>query len=98
MEVTLDAGAEDILDEEGTFEVITSVEDFEGVKKALDERGMGYSLAEITMLPQSTVKLEGKEAEQMLRLMDGLEDSDDVQKVYANFDISDRTLESLGET
>jgi len=98
MEVTLDAGAEDIRDEEGTFEVITSVEDLEAVKKALDESGMGYSLAEITMLPQSTVKLEGKEAEQILRLMDGLEDSDDVQKVYANFDISDRTLESLGET
>jgi YebC/PmpR family DNA-binding regulatory protein len=98
MEVTLDAGAEDIRDEEGTFEVITSVEDFEAVRKALDERGMSYSLAEITMLPQSTVKLEGKEAEQMLRLMDGLEDSDDVQKVYSNFDISDRTLESLGET
>jgi len=68
------------------------------VKKALDERAMSYSLAEITMLPRSTVKLEGKEAEQMLRLMDGLEDSDDVQKVYSNFDISDRTLESLGET
>jgi len=98
MEVTLDAGAEDIRDEEGTFEVITSVEDFEAVKKALDERGIGYGLAEITMLPRSAVKLEGKEAEQMLRLMDGLEDSDDVQRVYSNFDISDRTLEALGET
>jgi YebC/PmpR family DNA-binding regulatory protein len=96
MEVTLDAGAEDIRDEEGTFEVITSVEDFEAVKKALEGRGMGYSLAEITMVPQSTVKLEGKEAEQMLRLMDGLEDSDDVQSVYSNFDISDKTLEELG--
>ncbi|MDY6990949.1 MAG: YebC/PmpR family DNA-binding transcriptional regulator [Thermodesulfobacteriota bacterium] len=98
MEVTLDAGAEDIRDEEGTFEVITSIEAFEAVKKALDERGMGCTLAEITMLPQTTVKVEGKEAEQMLRLMDGLEDSDDVQRVYANFDISDRTLEALGET
>jgi len=98
MEVTLDAGAEDIRDEEGTFEVITSVEVFEAVRKALDERGMGCTLAEITMLPQTTVKVEGKEAEQMLRLMDGLEDSDDVQRVYANFDISDKTLEALGET
>lgn len=96
MEVTLDAGAEDIRDEEGTFEVITSVEDFEAVKKTLDEKGMGYSLAEITMVPQTTVELEGKEAEQMLRLMDALEDSDDVQKVYSNFDISDKTLEELG--
>jgi YebC/PmpR family DNA-binding regulatory protein len=98
MEVTLDAGAEDIRDEEETFEVMTSVEDFEAVKKALDERGMGYGLAEITMVPHSTVKLEGKAAEQMLRLMDGLEDSDDVQRVYSNFDISDRTLEELGGT
>jgi YebC/PmpR family DNA-binding regulatory protein len=98
MEVTLDAGAEDIRDEEETFEVITSLEDFEAVKKALDERGMGYSLAEITMVARSTVKLEGKAAEQMLRLMDGLEDSDDVQRVYSNFDISDRTLEELGGT
>ena len=96
MEVTLDAGAEDIRDEEGTFEVITSVEDFEAVKKTLDEKGMGYSLAEITMVPQTTVNLEGKEAEQMLRLMDALEDSDDVQRVYSNFDISDKTLEELG--
>jgi YebC/PmpR family DNA-binding regulatory protein len=96
MEVTLDAGAEDIRDEEGTFEVITSVGDFEAVKKTLDEKGMGYSLAEITMVPQTTVELEGKEAEQMLRLMDALEDSDDVQTVYSNFDISDKTLEELG--
>ena len=95
MEATLDAGAEDIRDEEGTFEVITSPEDFEQVKKALDERSLGYVLAEITMIPKSTVKLEGKEAEQTLRLMDSLEDFDDVQKVYSNFDISERTLVEL---
>ncbi|NVM22343.1 MAG: YebC/PmpR family DNA-binding transcriptional regulator [Desulfobacterales bacterium] len=98
MEVTLDAGAEDILEEDGTFEVITAPEDFEQVKKTLDEKALGYVLAEITMVSKSTVKLEGKEAEQMLRLMDGLEDSDDVQKVYSNFDIPDRTLEELGGT
>jgi len=96
MEVTLDAGAEDIREEEGTFEVITAPEDFEQVKKALNERASGYILAEITMVSKSTVKLEGKEAEQMLRLMDSLEDSEDVQRVYSNFDISDRTLEELG--
>jgi len=50
------------------------------------------------MIPQSTIKLEGKEAEQMIRLMEGLEDSDDVQKVYSNFDISDKTLEELGKS
>jgi YebC/PmpR family DNA-binding regulatory protein len=96
MEVALDAGAEDIREEEGTFEVITSPEDFETVRRAVDERGLECVLAEITMVPSSTVNLEGKEAEQMLRLMDGLEDSDDVQKVYSNFDISEKTLEELG--
>ena len=97
MEAVLDAGGEDIRDEESTLEVITAPEDFEAVKKALDERNLTYLLAEITMVPQSTVKLEDKEAEQMLRLMDGLEDSDDVQKVYSNFDISDKTLEQIGK-
>ncbi|MEE9401762.1 MAG: YebC/PmpR family DNA-binding transcriptional regulator [Desulfobacteria bacterium] len=97
MEAVLDAGGEDIRDEESTLEVITAPEDFEAVKKALDERNLQYLLAEITMVPQSTVKLEDKEAEQMLRLMDSLEDSDDVQKVYSNFDISDKTLEQIGK-
>ncbi|MCK4729598.1 MAG: YebC/PmpR family DNA-binding transcriptional regulator [Desulfobacterales bacterium] len=96
MDMTLDAGAEDINDEEGTLEVITSTENFEQVKKALEDRAIRYVVAEITMLPQSTIGLEGKEAEQMLRLMDGLEDSDDVQKVYSNFDIADKTLEQIG--
>ena len=96
MEAVLDVGAEDIRDEESTLEVITSPEDFEAVKKALDERNMRYLVAEITMVPKNTVKLKDKQAEQMLRLMDGLEDSDDVQKVYSNFDIADKTLEQIG--
>jgi YebC/PmpR family DNA-binding regulatory protein len=96
MEAVLDAGAEDIRDEESAFEVITGVEDFDAVKKALDEKSLAYTLAEITMLPKSTVKLEDNQAEQMLRLMDGLEDSEDVQKVYANFDIPEETLEEMG--
>jgi YebC/PmpR family DNA-binding regulatory protein len=96
MEAILDAGAEDIRDEESTLEVITPPEDFEEVKKALDERNMRYLLAEITMVPKSTVKLKDKQAEQMLRLMDSLEDSDDVQKVYSNFDIADKTFEQIG--
>jgi transcriptional/translational regulatory protein YebC/TACO1 len=98
MDVALDAGAEDIRDEESTFEVITAPEDFESVKKALDDKGLSYDVDEITMLPQSTVKLEDKEAEQMFRLMEGLEDLDDVQKAYSNFDISDQTFEALGES
>lgn len=95
MEVALDAGAEDIRDEEGTFEVISSTENFERVKNSLDEKALHYVLAEITMVPQNTVTLEAKDAEQMLRLMEGLEDCDDVQKAYSNFDISETTLEQL---
>ena len=98
MEIALEAGADDVRDEETTFEVITAPRDFDGVQKAFDEKSLKYVVAEITMVPQSTVKLEGKEAEQMMRLMEGLEDSDDVQKVYSNFDISDTTLEAFGET
>ncbi|MDY6954596.1 MAG: YebC/PmpR family DNA-binding transcriptional regulator [Thermodesulfobacteriota bacterium] len=98
MEATLDAGAEDIRDEGETFEVITSAADFEEVKKALGEKELPYVLAEITMVPNSTIKLEDKEAEQMLRLMDMLEDSDDVQKAYSNFDISEKALAELGST
>jgi transcriptional/translational regulatory protein YebC/TACO1 len=64
-------------------------------KKALEEAGFKYNYADVTMVPQSTVRLSGKEAEQMLKLMEGLEDSDDVQKVYGNFDIADEEMERL---
>ncbi|OEU51413.1 MAG: transcriptional regulator [Desulfobacterales bacterium S3730MH5] len=95
MDVVLDAGGEDIRDEESVLEVITSQEDFEAVKKALDEKNLHYQFAEVTMVPKSTVKLENKQAEQILRLMDSLEDSDDVQKVYSNFDIADKAFEGI---
>jgi len=97
MEVALEAGADDVRDEGTTFEVVTPPRDSDSVQKAFDENSLKYVVSEITMLPQTTVELEGKEAEQMIRLMEGLEDSDDVQKVYSNFDISDKTLESFGE-
>lgn len=96
MEAVLEAGGEDIRDEESTFEVVTAPEDFEAVKKALDDANLQHVLAEVTMVPKTTVELEDKEAEQMLRLMESLEDSDDVQKVYSNFDISEETLEKIG--
>lgn len=95
MEITLEAGAEDILSEDGAFEVYTDQSAFEAVRKAIEDAGITPLSAEITMKPQNTVKLEGKEAEQMIRLMDKLEDLDDVQKVYANFDISDDVLEAM---
>jgi len=95
MEVALEAGAEDIKEGEREYEVITSPKDLEGVKKALADHGIEYQMAEITMYPQTVVKLEGKEAEQMLRLMEMLEDNDDVQRVYANFDIPEKAMEQL---
>ncbi len=95
METALEAGAEDIKEDEGTFEVITATEDFEDVKEAIDKASIPYNVAEITMLPQSTANLLGKEAEQMVRLMEMLEDCDDVQKVYTNADIPDEVVNAL---
>ncbi len=95
MEVALDAGALDVQDAGKEFEVTTDPSHFEEVKKAIEEAGFKSSYAEVTMVPQSTVRLTGKEAEQMLKIMEGLEDSDDVQKVYANFDIADEEMERL---
>jgi YebC/PmpR family DNA-binding regulatory protein len=95
MEIALEAGAEDIKDEEGTFEVITAVEDFEAVKQAIDEASISYIDAEVTMLPQNTTNLAGKDAEQMLLLMEMLEDCDDVQKVYTNADIPEEIVNAM---
>ncbi len=92
MEHALEAGAEDIREEGELFEIITAPEDFETVREALDAANIAHSDAEITMLPQTTTLLQGKEAEQMLRLMDNLDDCDDVQKVYTNADIPDELV------
>jgi YebC/PmpR family DNA-binding regulatory protein len=96
LETTLDAGAEDIRDEGTIFEVHTDPRDFEAVKDALDQRQLPYGAAEITMVPQTSVQVQGKDAEQVLKLVEMLEDSDDVQHVYANFDIPDEDLERIG--
>jgi len=96
MEVALEVGAEDVLDQEDQIEVTTSIEDFTNVKGTFEDRGMTYELAEITMVPQTTVRIEDeKVAQQLLRLMDALEDSDDVQHAYANFDIPDSILNAV---
>jgi transcriptional/translational regulatory protein YebC/TACO1 len=95
MEVALDAGADDIQEDEKEFEVVTDPGAFDAVKEALDKTGITYLLAEVTMHPQSVVQLEGKNAEQMLRLMEQLEDHEDIQKVYANFDIPEGVMEQL---
>jgi YebC/PmpR family DNA-binding regulatory protein len=95
MELALDAGAEDVVDTDTEIEVMTNVSGFESVKKAFDSNGLKYIVSEISMIPQTSVKLDGKNAETMLKLMEALEDSDDVQKVYANFDISAAEMERL---
>lgn len=91
-EIALEAGAEDVKDEGGGYEIITEPGAFIEVRDALAAQGLQWQSAEITMIPQTTVQLEGKQAEQMLKMMDKLEDNDDVQNVYSNFDISEEEL------
>ena len=95
METALEAGADDIREDDSNFEVITAPEDFNAVKEAIDSASIPYIVAEITMLPQSTTNLAGKEAEQMVRLMDMLEDNDDIQKVYTNADIPEEIMNNV---
>jgi YebC/PmpR family DNA-binding regulatory protein len=95
MEVALDAGVEDIRDEDDVFEVISEPGEFDAVQEALDKAGIAYTMAEITMLPQNMTAVEGKEAEQMIRFMDALDDCDDVQKFYTNADIPDEAFEGM---
>ncbi|MGD8925006.1 MAG: YebC/PmpR family DNA-binding transcriptional regulator, partial [Syntrophobacterales bacterium] len=84
LEVALEAGAEDVVTTEDQFEVHTDLAAFESVKQAFDDRGLSYTMAEITMVPQNTVKIDNEsQASQVLNLMEAIEDSDDVQKVYA---------------
>jgi YebC/PmpR family DNA-binding regulatory protein len=92
MEASLDAGADDVVEAEGTVEVVTAPGDFSAVKEALVAASFRPENAEISMEPSTTVSLEGKDAEQMLRLADVLEDLDDVQNFYANFDISEEEM------
>ncbi|RLC13093.1 MAG: YebC/PmpR family DNA-binding transcriptional regulator [Deltaproteobacteria bacterium] len=92
MEVALEAGAEDVREDDSNFEVITAPEDFEAVKAAIDEKEIPCLDAEVTMLPQTATSLQGKEADQMIRLMDMLDDCEDVQKVYTNADIPEELV------
>ncbi|GAB4300050.1 MAG: YebC/PmpR family DNA-binding transcriptional regulator [Desulfuromonadia bacterium] len=94
-EAALEAGADDVTEQEEQIEVLTDPARFMEVRDALEKSGFRHDSAEITMIPQTTVKLEGKAAESMLKLMDKLEDNDDVQNVYANFDISESEMEKM---
>jgi YebC/PmpR family DNA-binding regulatory protein len=98
-DIALEAGAEDITesDDGEFFEIYTDIPDFENVKNVLEKNNIKFEEANLTMIPQTTVKLTEKDAESMLKLMNALEDSDDVQKVYSNFDIDDSLMEKLAE-
>jgi DNA-binding regulatory protein, YebC/PmpR family len=89
MGVALDAGAEDMIVEDENYAIKTSPQDFFKVKKAIDDAGIKTEDAEITLLPKNTVKVEGNDAKKILELVDALEEHEDVQHVYANFDIPD---------
>jgi len=96
MALVLDAGAEDMKgDDPDYYEILTAPSEVERVKKALDEKGVPVTLAEVGQIPQTYVKLDGKDAEQMLKLMEALEDHDDVQKVHANFDIAQEVMDKV---
>jgi YebC/PmpR family DNA-binding regulatory protein len=92
MSIALEAGAEDMRREESLFEVITAPADFERVREAVAKAGIPTVSAEVTMVPQNTLRVEGKPAQQMLQLMEDLEEHDDAQHVYANFDIPEEVM------
>jgi YebC/PmpR family DNA-binding regulatory protein len=94
--LALEAGAADLRRMDPTFEVTTLPSDLEAVRRALEAKGVPIQSAEVTYVPQSMIHLEGKEAQAILRLVEGLEELDDVQQVYGNFDIPDEVLETAG--
>ena len=95
MNIVLEAGAEDFKSDDKNYEITTPVQDFEKVKAAIQAKGIKWLDAEMTMIPSSTVKVAGSEAKQVLNLIETLEDHDDVQQVYANFDIPDEIMEQI---
>lgn len=95
MDIALEAGADDVKEVESEWEVTCEPELLEQVREAFEKKGLKPTLAQVSMIPQTTVKLTGKEAEQMVRLMEALEEHEDVQNVYANFDISEEELQKI---
>ena len=96
-DLVIDAGADDVRTEDSEIVVVAPTENYETVKRAVSGAGIQYESAEVTMIPQTSVRIEGRDAEHMIRLMEALEDSDDVQNVYANFDIDEQLLEAIGQ-
>ncbi len=95
MELVLENGAENLETAGDYYEITVPVGDFDGLKKALDEKGIATDFADVSYIPQNTVPLDEKTAGKVLRLIDNLEDNDDVQNVYANYDIADDIMEKL---
>jgi YebC/PmpR family DNA-binding regulatory protein len=95
MEVALEAGADDVSEADGSFEVLTTPEAFESVKQAIQQAGIPIQAAEVSMIPDSTVRVVGPEAEQTMKLLEALEDHDDVQSVASNADFDQDELERL---
>jgi len=95
LEIVLEAGGDDIKTEADVYEIVTAPEAFEDVRGVLEQKGLTLDVAEVTMLPQNTVPVEGKQAEQVLRLVEALDDQDDVRKAHANFDISEEVMAAL---
>jgi YebC/PmpR family DNA-binding regulatory protein len=96
-ELALEAGAEDVKEEDGVIEVITDPTEFEAIRNNLEGQGLKHQSAEVTMIPQNMNPVEGKQAESLMKMIDVLEDNDDVQNVHANFDISDEEMERIME-
>jgi YebC/PmpR family DNA-binding regulatory protein len=95
MGIVLDAGADDLRDQGGTWEILSAPEAHEAVLQALEKAGIQTESAEIAMVPKNTIKLEGKNAQAMLRLYDALEEHDDVQNVYGNYEVDEAEVEAL---
>ena len=95
MDLILEAGGEDLRDDGVAWEIVTDPGSFEGVGEALKKAGIEPTLSEVGMLPQNYIKLEGPQASQMIRLIEALEDQDDVQHVYSNFDVDEKQLEEV---
>jgi transcriptional/translational regulatory protein YebC/TACO1 len=93
MEAALEAGADDFSSSDGEYEIVTSPDNLAVVQKALEDAQFTVASADVQMVPQTTVQLEGENAQRMLKLMDALEDHDDVQSVAANFDIAESVLQ-----
>lgn len=91
-EIVIEAGADDLKDDDENFEVLTDQETFEDVKKAVEDAGIETEVAEISMIPQNLVKVEGSDAKNMLKLYEVIDDHDDVQNVYSNFDIDEAEM------